>query len=388
MADVVKQQQEPMVGEGASCAERQDSPRQAIAARSGETLPVKASTKEAAPAVSSTAEGQQPVSAKQAGKKQHSVAHAEVSRPATQAAAPQKTGKQPAAKTDKAPSSVRGASSPAGRVCAEQTLGASRDESGTHADVQTGQKADPPKTTAGSAAKQRNTVKRTASKPIQTAAVTGQSAMLDRRGTPVSSGTAVRTPAKADGADKPSGDEVLAEALRHGAHVAELTGALFDQLQDLHGLDAGWRGRLLEAARLHDIGFVSGRKGHHKASMRRILEDTTLKLSAEDRPLIALLARYHRKAWPSCKHSQFAALPRATRKALRRATALLRVADGLDYTHQALVAGLTVRVKSRRVVLVLRCKVECPQEMKRAVRKGDLFAHVFGVQVECACQPD
>lgn len=71
--------------------------------------------------------------------------------------------------------------------------------------------------------------------------------------------------------------------------------------------------------RLHDIGFAEGRKGHHKTGMRYIEEDLSLNISDADRPLVALLARYHRKAWPSRRHSRFAALPRRERRALRRA---------------------------------------------------------------------
>ena len=185
-----------------------------------------------------------------------------------------------------------------------------------------------------------------------------------------------------------SSDKVLAESLRHGAHVARLAGALFDQLQELHKLDEDWRRRLIEAARLHDIGFVSGAKGHHKASMKRINDDMSIELSAEDRPLVAQLARYHRKAWPSRRHRPFAALPRESRKALRRAAALLRIADGLDYTHQSLVTEIHVKKKQHSIVLVLKSKAECREEMQRAVRKSDLFAHLFRRQVECECQPD
>ena len=83
---------------------------------------------------------------------------------------------------------------------------------------------------------------------------------------------------------------VLEDSLRHGRHVAILVASLFDQLAELHSLDEIWRKRLVLAARLHDIGFAEGRKGHHKASMRCIEEDRSLNISDADRPLIALLA--------------------------------------------------------------------------------------------------
>ncbi len=179
---------------------------------------------------------------------------------------------------------------------------------------------------------------------------------------------------------------VLEDSLRHGRHVAILVASLFDQLAELHSLDDVWRKRLVLAARLHDIGFAEGCKGHHKAGMRYIEEDLSLNIGDEDRPLVALLARYHRKAWPSLRHPRFAALPRKERKALRRAAALLRVADGLDYTHKALVKGCIAEIRPRKVVLQLDSVEDCPEERKRAVRKGDLFSHVFRRKLECTCQ--
>lgn len=179
---------------------------------------------------------------------------------------------------------------------------------------------------------------------------------------------------------------VLEDSLRHGRHVAMLVASLFDQLIALHKLDELWRNRLVLAARLHDIGFTQGRKGHHKASMRYIEEDLSLNISDEDRPLVALLARYHRKAWPSRRHRRFAALPGKERKALRRAASLLRIADGLDYTRGGLVKGCAVEIRPRKVVFTLDCAGDCAEEKVRAVKKGDLFTHLFGRELEYACQ--
>ena len=95
------------------------------------------------------------------------------------------------------------------------------------------------------------------------------------------------------------GSPELEAPRRHGQHVAHLAEQLFDQLQPLHGLDGRWLYRLRIACCLHDIGFASGRKGHHKKGMRIVEQDTSLALLPEDRSLVAQLVRYHRKAWPA-----------------------------------------------------------------------------------------
>ena len=105
------------------------------------------------------------------------------------------------------------------------------------------------------------------------------------------------------------------------------------------------------AALLHDIGFAEGRRKHHKISMRRIETDTTLGIADKDRPLVALLARYHRKAWPSQKHRRFADLSGKKRDAICKAAALLRIADGLDYRHLGNIQDVSVEVTDSAIRL-------------------------------------
>lgn len=179
---------------------------------------------------------------------------------------------------------------------------------------------------------------------------------------------------------------VVADSLTHGQRVAVIAATLFQDLAELHELDDVWGHRLHLAAQLHDIGFAEGRKGHHKISMRLIEEDLSLNIHDEDRPWVALLARYHRKAWPSRRHSRFDALKKGDRKALRKAASLLRIADALDYTHSGVVRNLAVAVKKRKVVIAIQCSGDCSAERERVIKKGDLFMHVFGRELECICQ--
>ncbi|MFQ8887328.1 MAG: hypothetical protein ACLR7Z_02160 [Bilophila wadsworthia] len=179
---------------------------------------------------------------------------------------------------------------------------------------------------------------------------------------------------------------VMADSLTHEQRVAAIAATLFQDLAELHGLDDVWGHRLHLAAQLHDIGFAEGRKGHHKISMRLIEEDLSLNIHEDDRPWVALLARYHRKAWPSRRHARFDALKKSDRKALRKAASLLRIADALDYTHTGVVGNLAVAVKKRKVIIAVQCSGDCSAEMERVIKKGDLFMHVFGRELECVCQ--
>ena len=241
---------------------------------------------------------------------------------------------------------------------------------------------------AAPAASEKSAAQTKKTRPPRKKPAAGEAAQTDQPAARLpeqSSGSGAYRDAELSSAHLPE-SPVLEESLRHGRHVAVLAASLFDQLADLHELDDLWRNRLVLAARLHDIGFVEGRKGHHKAGMRYIEEDLSLNMADIDRPFVALLVRYHRKAWPSRRHGRFAALARTDRRSLRRAAALLRIADALDYTHKRLVRGCVADIRPHRVVLSLDCLKDCPEERARVLKKGDLFADLFDRELECICR--
>lgn len=179
----------------------------------------------------------------------------------------------------------------------------------------------------------------------------------------------------------------LLEAVHHGRHVAALALALFEPLAPRFGLDMRWARMLAQAALWHDLGFAAGgRRRHHKRSMEIIEENVFLSLSfgltENERPLVALLARYHRRAWPSMKHRRFAALCREDRKALRAAAAILRIADALDYRHKGAVEEVRVSLRRHAVRLVCFGSEPCGRECRRALKKGDLFEDLYGGRLE------
>ena len=202
------------------------------------------------------------------------------------------------------------------------------------------------------------------------------------------------TPAEDPAASAPDGrpplpeSPIMAEALEHGRRVAAIAETLFQDLAELHQLGDVWGHRLRLAAELHDIGLAEARKGHHKISMRLIEEDLSLNIPDEDRPWVALLARYHRKAQPSRRHARFAGLRKRDQGALRKTAALLRIADALDYTRTGVVKNLAVSVKKNKVIIAIQGRGDCTAEMGRALEKGKLFMRVFKRNLECVCLSD
>ncbi|SRR5260221_6056594 len=165
----------------------------------------------------------------------------------------------------------------------------------------------------------------------------------------------------------------------HVTHVTKLALQLFDGLRALHGF--GERERLiLEAAGyLHDIGhqFDYLKTGHHKESARLIREHPWSLFSALETEMIAQVARYHRKSMPKLKHEDFARLPQEDRLTVQKLSALLRIADSLDRTHEQYVTRVTAEVLPDRIILHLDAAAPVPREVTTACIKGDLAREVF-----------
>ena len=157
--------------------------------------------------------------------------------------------------------------------------------------------------------------------------------------------------------------------------------ALFDQLREVHGLGDADRRILIAAALLHDIGKHVNVRRHHKHSQYLILNAELTAFTEKESGLIALVARYHRRAEPMDKHRAYAKLEAPDRERIERLAALLRIADALDHGPDRRIAKLTVAVDGKKLVITPDRK-STPEVDDRALRrKGKLFERLFGLRV-------
>ncbi len=173
----------------------------------------------------------------------------------------------------------------------------------------------------------------------------------------------------------------------HTQQVTRLALRLFDELHEVHQMDPADRLRLECAALLHDIGWLEGRKGHHRAALRIILETPLLALDSKERLIIGSIARYHRKSLPSQAHDHFAALETHDQDTVSKLAALLRLADGLDYDHLGRVLELACKIRPRKVVLRVTATQFTRDEQRDALKKGDLFELVFQRKLDMDWSP-
>ncbi len=175
--------------------------------------------------------------------------------------------------------------------------------------------------------------------------------------------------------------ESFAHEDEHSRHVTWLSLRLFDELEPLHRLGQEDRFWLQSAALLHDIGWVDGQKGHHKASMSYILNQLGGPFDQRERLIVASVARYHRGALPKDKHDHFAALSPVDQYRVTILAALLRIADGLDCGHAGLVQNVSCEISPDRIRIGCAAPVWPLAEREEALEKADLLERVFDRKV-------
>lgn len=169
---------------------------------------------------------------------------------------------------------------------------------------------------------------------------------------------------------------------RHAEHVRELARSLFDQLRPIHGLPDDSRALLEAAALLHDIGHIVNHKAHHKHGEYLVRNADISGLDGPHRDMVASLVRYHnRKSEPARHHPSYAALNSIARHHVRRLSALLRIAEGLDRTHQQSVTRIEAGFKRGEVGLRVSARGDIAEGLRDAERSADLFESEFGVRM-------
>jgi len=172
----------------------------------------------------------------------------------------------------------------------------------------------------------------------------------------------------------------------HSNQVARLALELFDQTADLHGLDADDRALLEYAALLHDIGEHVAHDGHHRHAAYLIQHGGLRGFAPEEVAFLAALARWHRRGEPRATE-ELGPLGPAGEERLRKLTALLRIADGLDRSRSQAVDDIDVTVGPSLVMIRLSSDRDTELEQWGARRKRDIFEKVFNRELEVTAHP-
>jgi len=171
---------------------------------------------------------------------------------------------------------------------------------------------------------------------------------------------------------------------RHIEHVRLLALNLFDLLGEKLGAGEEERGILEAAALLHDVGQLVNYRAHHKHSYQLIMHGERLPFSPRERKLVALVSRYHRRRGPRKRHPEFASLPKADRDLVRRLAGMLRIAEGLDRGHTAIVEKVVLEVCPTRLTIKAVPRyagADLSLECWGAQEQADVLAKVFAREI-------
>lgn len=164
-------------------------------------------------------------------------------------------------------------------------------------------------------------------------------------------------------------------------HISNLALQLFDQLQDVHQMDRDARELLQNACLIYDVGLFVNFQDYQKHSAYLILNGRLRGFNNEERIILSLLARYHRKSGPKKKHKAFKQLESKERDLLRGLAGILRIAVGLDKTKNQWVERVRCTVDKENLEIRIFGDATMDLEIWEAQRFSDVLEKFIGRKV-------
>jgi|WetSurMetagenome_2_1015567.scaffolds.fasta_scaffold17728_5 exopolyphosphatase / guanosine-5'-triphosphate,3'-diphosphate pyrophosphatase len=172
--------------------------------------------------------------------------------------------------------------------------------------------------------------------------------------------------------DKPHSEQVLKLSLR-----------IFDRICKEFGLTKKDEEYLEAAAILHDIGHNLSHAQHHRHSYYLIRNCELLGFNDEEIEIIANISRYHRKSHPKIKHENFNKLSLKNKDKVKKLSAILRIADGMDRGHNSIINDIEITVDNNALNFILKTDNNINPELEiwGANMRKELFEEVFQKKV-------
>jgi exopolyphosphatase/guanosine-5'-triphosphate,3'-diphosphate pyrophosphatase len=169
--------------------------------------------------------------------------------------------------------------------------------------------------------------------------------------------------------------------LQEKRHVSKMALQLFDQLQQVHQMDDTARELLQNACLIYDVGLFVNFQDYHKHSSYLILNGRLRGFNNEERIMLALLARYHRKAGPKKKHDVFMKLQDKERGLVSGLAGILRIAVGLDKTKNQWVERVGCTIENETLSIRIFGDATMDLEIWESQRFSDVLAKYLGKSI-------
>jgi exopolyphosphatase/guanosine-5'-triphosphate,3'-diphosphate pyrophosphatase len=155
----------------------------------------------------------------------------------------------------------------------------------------------------------------------------------------------------------------------HSRKVTQLALSLFDQTISIHGLGDREREWLEYASLLHDIGNHISYEKHHRHSYYLIKHGDLRGFEPDEIEVVALIARYHRRALPARSHIGLVDLPKKLQKTVAVLASFLRLAETLDRSRNGVIRKVEVRERAGMLRLNVLAVADCELEVWAANRQ-------------------
>lgn len=171
----------------------------------------------------------------------------------------------------------------------------------------------------------------------------------------------------------------------HAYTVTRLALELFDSIQALgiYEFRKGERELLEYGSTLHDIGIFLSYDTHQSYAYHLILDSNLPGFLPEEIEIIANLVYFHRKSTPKKKHPNLVGLNKDVVKSIRVLTALLRIAEDLDRSHNGIISHVRFYIASTdSLVLEIHAQQECQLEIWEIEKQKKYFKKMFGYSLQ------
>ncbi len=165
---------------------------------------------------------------------------------------------------------------------------------------------------------------------------------------------------------------------KHAQYVRNMSLHLYDAMEHELGLTPHVRMLLEVSAILHDVGMFIRAEDHNLHSSYIIKNSEIFGLSREDTNLVAEIARFHKGSKMPQDDPEIKLLPRKSRMIILKLSAIIRVADALDRSHQQKLTNFTIDLEKDSITFRVKGHSSLSLEKVALNEKGDLFENVFG----------
>ncbi|MBN2884282.1 MAG: HD domain-containing protein [Clostridia bacterium] len=167
---------------------------------------------------------------------------------------------------------------------------------------------------------------------------------------------------------------------KHIEAVFNYSTAIFDAINEVHGLDSRSRLILQVACILHDCGKYINLRDHYNHSYDLIKKLDLPGLNTREQLIIANIAKYHSEMIPLTEHANISELSPDERVLVGKLSAIIRLGDSMDKSHLQKLKKVTTEFTGNTLLITVEVVREATLEDWAFKQKADFFTEVFGVQ--------